>query len=601
MLRRVASEMAWKTSRRATRLAMPDNTLAITNVSSCRGPFGLALVIAVLASLCGASAVAGGPTVGARHMVAAANPYAAEAGRAILRAGGSAVDAAIAMQMVLNVVEPQSSGVGGGAFLLHHDARAGETAAYDGRETAPASASQDLFLDAEGEPQPFFEAVVGGKSVGVPGLVRMLEAAHRDHGRLPWKDLFSPAVRLAKDGFEVSPRLNMLVANDPFLATFPEARALFYQADGAPIAAGSVLKNPALADTLRHLAADGAEAFYRGPIAGSIVVAVRGASRNPGDLTLADLAGYQAPKRQPICRPYRAWQVCGVPPPTSGGVTLLQTLGILSHFAVSTYRPGSAQAVHLVSEASRLAFADRALYLADPDFVDIPVDALLDPAYLRRRAAQVRTWASMGRAEAGEPVEPHSSLAPGETLESPSTTHLSVFDGAGNAVAMTSSIESAFGSRLMVRGFLLNNQLTDFSFRAERGGVPVANRVEPGKRPRSSMSPTLIFDRDGGVVMSVGSPGGSRIIGYVAKTILAVLDWRLDIQRAIELPHHVNRNGTTDLEAGTRLARTAGQLEALGHEVKVRDLNSGLHGIVVTAGQLTGGADPRREGVALGD
>ena len=559
------------------------------------------LIVLSVAGLAGAPAVAGEPTVGARHMVAAANPHAAEAGRSILRAGGSAVDAAIAMQMVLNVVEPQSSGIGGGAFLLHHDAEAGETTAYDGRETAPAAASQDLFLDAEGEPQPFFEAVVGGKSVGVPGLLRMLEAAHRDHGRLAWKDLFSPAIRLAKDGFEVSPRLNMMISNDRFLATFAEARALFYQPDGAAIPAGAILKNPAFADTLRLIAAEGADGLYHGPLAGAIVVAVRGARRNPGRMTLDDLAGYQAPAREPVCRRYRAWRVCGMPPPTSGGVTLLQTLGILSNFAVSSYRPGSVEAVHLISEASRLAFADRARYLADPDFVDVPVDALLDAEYLRRRASQIRTWASMGRAEAGEPSERSGALMPDESLESPSTTHLSVVDGAGNAVAMTSSIESAFGSRLMVRGFLLNNQLTDFSFRAERGGVAVANRVEPGKRPRSSMSPTLVFDRDGDLVMAVGSPGGSRIIGYVAKTVLAVLDWRLDIQRAIELPHHVNRNDATDLEAGTRLARAARQLEALGHEVKVRDLNSGLHGIVVTAGRLSGGADPRREGIALGD
>lgn len=559
------------------------------------------LIVLSAAALAGTPAAAGEPTVGARHMVAAANPHAAEAGRSILRAGGSAVDAAIAMQMVLNVVEPQSSGIGGGAFLLHHDAEARETTAYDGRETAPSAASQDLFLDAEGEPQPFFEAMVGGKSVGVPGLLRMLEAAHRDHGRLAWKDLFSPAIRLAKDGFEVSPRLNMLISNDRFLATFAKARALFYQPDGAAIPAGAILKNPAFADTLRLIAAEGADGLYHGPLAGAIVVAVRGASRNPGRMTLDDLAGYRAPTREPICRRYRAWRVCGMPPPTSGGVTLLQTLGILSNFAVSSFRPGSTEAVHLISEASRLAFADRARYLADPDFVDVPIDALLDAEYLRRRASQIRTWASMGRAEAGEPSKRSGALMPDERLESPSTTHLSVVDGAGNAVAMTSSIESAFGSRLMVRGFLLNNQLTDFSFRAERRGVAVANRVEPGKRPRSSMSPTLVFDRDGDLVMAVGSPGGSRIIGYVAKTVLAVLDWRLDIQRAIELPHHTNRNGATDLEAGTRLARAAGQLEALGHEVKVRDLNSGLHGIVVTAGRLTGGADPRREGIALGD
>ena len=599
MPRRVESEMAWKTSRRVAASTMVSNILAFANMStrSLR-----ALVAAIAAALCVTPAAASEPVVGARHMVAAANPHAAEAGRSILRAGGSAVDAAIAMQMVLNVVEPQSSGIGGGAFLLHNDAGAGETTAYDGRETAPAAASQDLFLDAEGEPQPFFEAVVGGKSVGVPGLLRMLEAAHRDHGRLPWKDLFSPAIRLAKDGFEVSTRLNMLVASDRFLATFAEARALFYEADGAAVPAGAVLKNPALAETLDHIAEAGADGFYRGAIAEAIVDTVRGASRNPGALTLADLAGYRAPKREPVCRPYRAWRVCGMPPPTSGGVTLLQTLGILSNFAVSSYRPGSAEAVHLISEASRLAFADRARYLADPDFVEVPVDALLDPEYLRSRAAAIRMWKSMGPAAAGEPSRQHGALAPGDSLEAPSTTHLSVVDGAGNAVAMTSSIESAFGSRLMVRGFLLNNQLTDFSFRAERDGVAVANRVEPGKRPRSSMSPTLVFDRRGNLVMAVGSPGGSRIIGYVAKTVLAVLDWRLDIQSAIDLPHHVNRNGATDLEAGTRLARIAESLAALGHEVNVRDLNSGLHGIAAAAaGRLSGGADPRRKGIALGD
>jgi gamma-glutamyltranspeptidase/glutathione hydrolase len=564
-------------------------------------PYVIGPLVALGVAAAAGTGLGGEPVVSARHMVGAANPHAAEAGRAILRAGGSAVDAAIAMQLVLNVVEPQSSGIGGGAFLLHHDAQTGETTAYDGRETAPAAASQDLFLDAEGEPQPFYEAVVGGKSVGVPGLLRMLEAAHRDHGKLPWKDLFSPAIRVAKEGFAVSLRLHTLIADDRFLATFAEARALFYQADGAAIPAGVILKNPALAETLGLIAAEGADGFYRGPIAEAIVATVGGASRNPGAITMADLAGYRAPKREPVCRPYRMWRVCGMPPPTSGGVTLLQTLGILSHFAVANYRPGTAEAVHLVAEASRLAFADRALYLADPDFVDIPVDGLLDPEYLRERAAKISLRESMGTADAGEPAEQSGALAPGETMEQPSTTHFSVIDGDGNAVAMTSSIESAFGSRLMVSGFLLNNQLTDFSFRAERDGAAVANRVEPGKRPRSSMSPTLVFDRDGKVFMAVGSPGGSRIIGYVAKTVVAVLDWGLDIQRAIDLPHHVNRNGATDLEAGTVLEKIAEALEALGHEVKVRDLNSGLHGIVVAEGRLMGGADTRREGVVLGD
>ncbi len=537
----------------------------------------------------------------ARHMVAAANLHAARAGREALRRGGSAIDAAIAVQMVLNVVEPQSSGIGGGGFLLHFEAASGEVVAYDGRETAPAAAGGDLFLGADGEPLAFFAALVGGRAVGAPGLLAMLEMAHRRHGKLPWAELFEPAIGLAEQGFPISPRLAALIARDPFLATFRDARAYFYHAGGRPKAAGERLVNPALAATFRAIAAGGARAFYQGALAQAVVGAVRGASPNPGLLSLADLAAYRAKARPPVCAPYRAWRVCGMPPPTSGGVTLLQILGALAPLPVARYAPGSPEAVHLISEASRLAYADRAKYLADADFVAVPVAGLIDAGYLRRRSALIRWGATLGRAVAGSPRGREGRLVPAGEHESPSTTHLSVVDGAGNAVAMTTSIENVFGSRLMVRGFLLNNQLTDFSFRPERDGVAVANRVEPGKRPRSSMAPTLVFDGEGGLVLSLGSPGGSRIIAYLAQALIAMLDWRLGVQEALSLPHHVNRNGATELEQGSALEALVPALAALGHRVKVRALNSGLHAIRVSAAGLEGGADPRREGVALGD
>ena len=542
------------------------------------------------------------------HMVAAANPHAAEAGLAILRRGGGAVDAAIAMQLVLNVVEPQSSGIGGGAFLLFHDRSSGTTSAYDGRETAPAAATADMFLDEGGAPMPFFEAVVGGLAVGVPGLLRMLELAHHDHGRLPWGELFAPAIKLAQEGFRISPRLHALTARDPYLGTFAAARAYFYGEDGAARPVGFPRRNPALARTLRLVAEGGADAFYRGAIARDIVVAVRGARPGPGRMTRRDLANYRAARREPVCGPYRAWRVCGMPPPTSGGVTTLQILGILDNFGVASHRPGSVDAVHLMAEASRLAYADRGRYLADPDFIDVPVAGLLDRDYLRERASAIRLDRTMGRAIAGFPGTRHGALAPqAPRPERASTTHLSVVDGAGDVVAMTSSIENAFGSRLMVRGFLLNNQLTDFSFSPRRDGRAVANSVAPGKRPRSSMAPTLVFDRHGHPVMAVGSPGGSAIIGYVARTIIAVLDWRYDIQAAIDLPHHVNLNGPIFLEQGTAIEALAPGLRARGHEVVIRPLNSGLYAITVAgdgsrgAEGLAGGADRRREGVAIGD
>ncbi len=541
---------------------------------------------------------AAAPARAAQQMISAANPLAAKAGLEILRAGGSAVDAAITAQMVLNLVEPQSSGIGGGAFLLHYAAKNGEIQAYDGRETAPAEATAALFLQADGKPLEFWQAVVGGRSVGAPGVLRMLELAYRDHGKLPWAKLFEPAIRIATEGFIVSPRLNGLVTRDPYLKTSPEAAAYFYDDAGEPIAIGSRLKNPALAEVFRQIAADGADAFYRGAIAQDVIATVRDIETNPGKLSLHDLASYRAKRREVLCAPYRQWRVCGMPPPTSGGVAVLQILGILEQFDLPAMKPASAEALHLITEASRLAFADRGRFLGDSDFVEVPVERLLDPAYLKERAGLIASDRTMEQALPGLPSQ-NASMA--VQIDPPSTTHFSIVDAEGNAVSMTSSIENAFGSRQMVRGFLLNNQLTDFAFLPERDGKPVANRVEAGKRPRSSMSPTLVLDADGKLVMLVGSPGGSRIIGYVVKTIVAVLDWGLDIQAAISLPNFVGRSGPTDLESGSALTSLVPRLEALGHEVNFRTMTSGLHGIAVTPQGLEGGADPRREGVALGD
>ena len=474
--------------------------------------------------------------------------------------------------------------------------------AYDGRETAPAAVTEDLFLDDEGVPMRFFDAAVGGRAVGVPGVLRMLEMAHAAHGALPWSAAFERAISLAQDGFEISPRLASLVALDKFLGLNDNARQLFFRDYGTPRTAGETLRNARLAATLRTIAKDGADAFYTGPIADDIAAAVRGHIGNPGVLTPADIAGYRAPSRTPLCRPYRTYEVCGMPPPTSGGVTTLQILGMLAAFDLAALAPGSADAVHLIAEASKRAFADRTVYLADGDFVPVPTEGLIDASYLGQRAAEIGDEALRGPALAGEPPTRRGQLhAPGDSHEQPATTHFSIVDGDGNAVAMTSSIENVFGSRLMVRGFLLNNQLTDFSFRPERDGVPVANRVQPGKRPRSSMSPTLVFDESGGFFMAIGSPGGSNIIGYVVKTIIAVLDWDLDIQAAIEMPHFINRNTSTSVEEKRGMEDVARQLRSRGHSVSFRVMTSGLHGIVVSDGKLTGGADPRREGVALGD
>ena len=550
-----------------------------------------------------------------RFMVAAANPLATEAGYQVLKAGGSAVDAAIAVQMVLTLVEPQSSGIGGGLFLVHHDGR--EVQAVDGRETAPAAATPDLFMK-DGKPMNFAAGVVGGRSVGVPGAVRALELAHRQHGRLPWKRLFEPAIALAEQGFVISPRLATLLneASAKTLRDDPAAAAYFFEADGTPRRAGTRLRNPELAAVLREIAERGSIALHEGPIARDIVAKVREHPRNPGGLSEADLAGYRAKERTPLCFDYRAWRLCGMPPPTSGPLALGQMLGMLASRDLAALKPvpasfglePQAEAVHLISEAGRLAYADRARYVADPDFVALPggdARALLDPAYLRQRGALIGER-SMGRATAGVPLASLASQADDRSPELPSTSQVSVVDGFGNALSMTTTIENVFGAQIMVRGFLLNNELTDFSFVPSENGVPVANRVEPGKRPRSSMAPLLVFERSSGqLVMSVGSPGGSAIINYVAKVLVATLDWGLDVQQAIALPNIGSRNGPTELERDRVSPALVEALKARGHEIAVINQTSGLQGIqrVVREGRpgWFGGAAPRREGIVLGD
>lgn len=536
-------------------------------------------------------------------MVATAHPLASETGEAILRAGGNAVDAAVAVQMTLNLVEPQSSGIGGGAFLLFHDAAQRHLHAYDGRETAPEGAQSDRFLDRDGKPLRFHDAVVGGRSVGVPGTLRMLEMVHRRHGRLPWASLFEAAAKLADDGFLVSPRLAAALAKDDFLALNSNARAYFFDAQGKPLAAGTRLRNPEFAAVLRRVAEEGADAFYSGDIARDIVAAVRGHAKNPGDLTEGDLRQYRAKERAPVCGRYRGYRVCGMPPPSSGGVAVLQMLGMLENFELRNMAPHSMFAAHFLSEAGRLAYADRNLYLADPDFVTVPM-GLIDPAYIVARARLIRHDASLGRGTAGRPPTLQGEKAvfvEGEVLEFPSTSHISIVDRWGNALAMTTTIEDGFGSRLMVRGFLLNNELTDFSMLPAEAGRLVANRVEGGKRPRSSMAPTIVYDDRGRIKMITGSPGGSAIINYVVKSLIGVLDWGLDPQAAIDLPNIGSRNGPTEIEKGSIAEDLAPKLRALGHDVKLSEFNSGLHAIVRVGDAWVGGADPRREGVVMGE
>lgn len=568
-------------------------------------------------------------------MVATANPHASRAARDILAAGGSATDAAVAAQMVLTLTEPQSSGIGGGAFLLHSRPGDRGVEAWDGRETAPAGATESLFLDAQGKPLAFFDAVVGGRSVGVPGVVRMLEEVHARHGRLPWASLFEPAIRLAREGFPVSARLHHLTSLDRHLRKDPQAAAYFYSPQGEPWPVGHRLRNPALADTLAQIARRGSLALHTGPIARDMVDAVRNHPTNPGLLGEHDLAFYRPVRRQALCTSFkpheRQYQVCGMPPPSSGAIAVAQILGLMQAAGAPALASAAGvlqtDGLHVFSEAGRLAFADRNQYVADPDHVPIPA-GLTDPAYLAKRAGLI-SERSMKSAPPGQPAvsgagrrpgagprsegaipEPvHAVLESGRTrelsLEQPATSHLSIVDAAGNAIAMTTTIEDAFGSRLMVRGFLLNNQLTDFSFSAQSQGLPVANRVQAGKRPRSSMAPTIVLDDRGRLVMSLGSPGGSQIISYVARTLWLTLHDGLGLQQAIHLPNAGSRNGPTELEAGHALDAQQTALVSRGHDVRRIEMTSGLQGILkrCVAGvcSLEGGADPRREGLVLGE
>ncbi len=538
-------------------------------------------------------------------MVAAANPHAVRAGADMLRAGGSAADALVAVQTVLGLTEPQSSGLGGGAFLVYWEAKANRLLTLDARETAPAAATPRLFQDADGKPLKFFDAVVGGRSVGVPGTPKLLAHVHRRWGKLAWARVLAPATKLARKGFAVSPRLARLIARDAERLSSRPASAAYFFSDGKPLAVGSIRKNPAYARTLELFATQGERTFYEGEIGRDIVAAVRADAGNPGVMTLADLRNYRIVERPSVCAAYRGYAVCGMGPPSSGALTVGQILGTIAPYDIAGLGPDSAKAWRLIGDASRLAFADRARYMADSDFVPMPTKGLLAPDYLQKRAAMIATDRALTQeaVSPGAPTWEHAGLAPDQladdqSLELPSTSHISIIDGEGNIISMTTTIENGFGSRVMAAGFLLNNELTDFSFKSHKDGVPIANRVEPGKRPRSSMSPTIVL-KDGKPVIAIGSPGGSRIIGYVARTLIALIDWNMDIQSAISAPHLVNRFGTFDVEKGTAAESLAPKLEALGFPVKVRDLNSGLHGFVITPTGLEGGADPRREGIVI--
>ena len=524
-----------------------------------------------------------------QQMVAAAQPLAVQAGLEVLARGGSAVDAAVAVQMMLGVVEPQASGVGGGGFLLYYDGASHAITVYDGREAAPEGATPTMFLGADGKPLPFRQAVASGLSVGVPGAVALLELAHKEHGTLAWSSLFSPSIAAARNGFPVSSRLAAWLDLVKPFRDEPAARATYYTADGSPKKLNDTVVNPALADTMQLLADKGGSVLREGPIAEEMVKRVQGHVR-PGTLSMDDLAAYRPIKREALCGPYRVWTICGMGPPSSGGLAILQALAILEPFKLLHDEPNDLRALHLIAETSRLIFADRAHFVDDPAYTPVPVAKLLAPAYIARRRALISPDKSMG---------PQGTVPPGYVEHG--TSHMTIVDRQGNAVSFTTTIESPFGSLMMVGGFILNNELTDFSAVAVRDGQPVANRVEPGKRPRSSMSPTFVLNKDGGLVLSVGSAGGQRIIGDTLQALIGMLDWNLSAQAALDLPRIINTNGPTELEEMGDLPAQAGRLRALGHEVQVRRHEGGLTAIHREGDGWGGGADPRRDGVAKGD
>lgn len=533
----------------------------------------------------------------AQGVVASADPRATEAGREMLRQGGSATDAAMAMLLALTVVEPQSSGIGGGGFLIHHDSGTGVTSTVDGRETAPAAATPDRFLGPDGRPMPFRDAFPGGRSVGVPGNIRLMALAHSRWGRLDWAALFQPAIRLAEEGFEVTrPLADTSRMMAPLWANYPAIAALYLRPDGTALQIGDHVRNPALAAFLRRLAAEGPEAFYSGANAEALVAAVRGAAHNPGDITLADLAAYRAVERPAVCGSYRVYIVCGMGPPSSGATTILQMLGMIERFDMPAMGPRSPTAWHVLGEAMRLAYADREKYLGDADFVPVPVAGLVDPAYLSARSRQIARDRALGTYPPGTPpgAAPRTMAVQGEV---PGTTHFVAVDDSGDVVTMTSTVEGPFGSQLVANGYVLNNELTDFTFAPVRDGAPVANAVAPGKRPLSSMSPTIVFDANGRPVLALGSAGGKRIIMHVMKTLVGVLDWNLSAEEALALPNlFFDDNGliVEDNAAGRDLAAGMARIGP----ARAGDLTSKVTILQHGAQGWHGAADPRSVGTA---
>jgi gamma-glutamyltranspeptidase/glutathione hydrolase len=532
-------------------------------------------------------------------VVTSADPRATEAGREILRAGGSATDAALAMMLALTVVEPQSSGIGGGGFIIHHDARTRETRTIDGRESAPSSATPRQFLKPDGTTMGFREAVPGGRSVGVPGNIALMGEAHRRWGKLRWKRLFQPAIRLAEQGYVVTPRLAGVIGNMKNLwADFPAAQAIYWK-EGRPVKAGETVRNPALAALLRRVAARGPKAFYSGQNAAAIVDATASSKRNPAIVTLQDIVSYKAKERDAVCVPYRVYTLCGMGPPSSGATTVFQILGMVERFDLQALGKDNPDAWHLIGEAMRLAYADRETYLGDPDFVSVPVSGLLDRDYVAARSALISVEKALGRYEAGSPpgAGPRTSGISGEAA---GTTHFVAVDRKGNVASMTSTVEGPFGSQLVANGYFLNNELTDFTWVPERNGAPVANRVEPGKRPLSSMSPTIVFDRSGAPVFAVGAAGGKRIIMQVAKTLIARLDWGLSAHEALAAPNIYFTRDALLVEADTPLAAMQVALAAKGQTVVASDLMpSKANAAELTPQGWRGAADPRSDGNAL--
>ncbi len=543
------------------------------------------------------------PAVSAgQYMVVTAHPEATKVGERVLAAGGTAADAAVAIQMMLGLVEPQSSGIGGGAFALYYDAKKGQLVSLDGREAAPITAGHHLFTGTDGKPMAFMDAVVGGRAVGVPGTLRLLEKLHDWYGAKDWGSLFAPAIQKAEQGFTVTERLNKMIAADrQYLGTYTETKLYFYPDVANPVPVGSTLRNPDYAVTLRRIAQEGPDAFYKGEIAEDMIKTVRDIARdNPGLLSMEDLEKYEARERKPVCGSYRKYTVCSMGEPSSGGLTLLSILGMLEYYDLRTLGPDNPQSWHLIGEASRLAFADRNYYMADPDFARSPGEHLINRDYLRSRAILISPNTIMSKAEHGIPPDwkDYKPLGPDVYIRRPGTSNISIVDSYGNILSMTTTIEGAFGSKLMTNGFLLNNELTDFSFVAEEDGKPVANRVEGGKRPRSSMAPTIVFDPQNKPFLVIGSAGGSRIIGFVAQRIIAAVDWRMNVQDALAMPNVVNRGEAMEVEhGGEALARG---LERMGHTVTMDEMTSGLTAIYFQNGQMMGAADPRREGIAAG-